>query len=265
MVGIKKDYYKILGVEKKASLSEIKKAFRRKAKRIHPDTGIHNKRSEPAVRELITAYQILSNKQSRKEYDKACVRQREVTFNYREFLVERKDDLNSQAKLIFFDLLHKNESAAVELYKTLLYNDLFSLEQQLGVEDFMDCAYLLCEEFEKKHDFISVFNLLYRISELEHRQNYFKHFIKDVQIKMKDVVCKKIQGKVPPAVHIELIEQVMVLPVFEKERPVYLKKMAEIYTEMGKKGKARYYLKQCLDLKPGLSGVENLRKKLACY
>ncbi len=264
MTGMQNDYYKILGVKKNASASEIKKAFRRKAKEMHPDTGIHHKRSAPAVRELITAYQVLSNKKSRKEYDKTSARHLDSKFNYREFLLERKDDLNSQAKLIFFDLLHKNERAALELYKSLMENEFFSLEKQLGVEDYMDCAFLLCEEFEKKGDYLSVFHLLYRISELESTQNYFKHFMKDVRIKMKNVVCKKMNGTISYENHIRIIEQVLALPVFGSEQHIYLKMLAEVYSEMGKKEKARYYLKQCLDLKPGFSGLESLRKKLTC-
>lgn len=263
MKGPQKDYYKILGVERKASLSEIKRAFRKKAKEIHPDTGIHEKRSEPAVRELITAYQILGNKKSRKEYDYTYIKRDDAKFNYREFLLNRSSDLNSQAKLIFFDLLHKNEESALKLYLNLTGNEHFSLEEQLGTEDFMDCAYLLSEEFERKREFLTSYRLLYRIAELEHGEHYFKHFMKDVQIKMKNVICKKMNGKISKDLQISLIQDVLLLPTFENERHIYLKKLSELYIEMGKMEKARYYLKQCLDLKPGLSGVENLRKKLA--
>jgi tetratricopeptide (TPR) repeat protein len=263
MKGPRKDYYKILGVPKNAGLAEIKKAFRRKAKEIHPDTGIHHKRSEPAVREVITAYQVLSNSKSRKEYDRVYVRYEDAQFNYRDFLLNRKEDPGCRGKLIFFDLLHKNEESAISFYNELMATGSFSLEEELGREDFMDCAFLLSEEFEKKRDFKRAFHLLYRISELEEVEHYFKHFMEDVQIKMKDVICKKMHGKISKEFQINCIQQVLTLPVYEKEYPVYLKKLAEVYSEMGKIEKARYYLKQCLDLKPGQSGIENLRKKLA--
>lgn len=263
MKGPQKDYYKILGVPKNAGLAEIKKAFRRKAKEIHPDTGIHDKRSEPAVRELITAYQILGNSKSRKEYDLAYVGREETEFNYRDFLLNRKEDPGCRGKLIFFDLLHKKEDLALSYYKELMETGFFSLEEELGREDFMDCAFLLSEEFEKKRDFKRAFHLLFRISELEYVEHYFKHFMEDVQIKMRNVVCKKMSGKISKEFQIFCIHQVLSLPAYEKEYPVYLKKLAEVYSEMGKVEKARYYLKQCLDLKPGQSGIENLRKKLA--
>src|SRR3989344_329467 len=62
---MKKDYYKILGVEKNASSDDIKKAFRKLAGQHHPDRG----GDEVKFKELNEAYQILSNGQKRAEYD----------------------------------------------------------------------------------------------------------------------------------------------------------------------------------------------------
>ena len=60
-----KDYYKILGVSKKASASAIKKAYYGLAKKHHPDKG----GDEGKFKEINEAYQILSNKQKRNQYD----------------------------------------------------------------------------------------------------------------------------------------------------------------------------------------------------
>ena len=61
-----KDYYKILGVEKTASVEDIKKAYRRLAHKHHPDKG----GNEQTFKELNEAYQILSNNEKRSQYDK---------------------------------------------------------------------------------------------------------------------------------------------------------------------------------------------------
>lgn len=60
------DYYKTLGVEKNASESEIKKAYRKMAQKHHPDTG---KGDEKKFKEAAEAYEVLSDKQKRSQYD----------------------------------------------------------------------------------------------------------------------------------------------------------------------------------------------------
>ncbi|MBT3282549.1 molecular chaperone DnaJ [bacterium] len=61
-----KDYYQILGVEKKASADEVKKAFRKLAHKYHPDKGTGD---EAKFKEISEAYGVLSNEKKRQEYD----------------------------------------------------------------------------------------------------------------------------------------------------------------------------------------------------
>ena len=65
----KKDYYEILGVDKTASQDEIKKAYRKKALKYHPDRNPDNKEAEEKFKEAAQAYEILSDEQKRKQYD----------------------------------------------------------------------------------------------------------------------------------------------------------------------------------------------------
>ena len=62
----KKTHYEILKISQKASMSEIKKAFKKLAKKYHPD---QNPQHEGDFREINEAYQILSNQQQRNDYD----------------------------------------------------------------------------------------------------------------------------------------------------------------------------------------------------
>jgi len=63
------DYYKILDVDRKASESEIKKAFRKKAMDYHPDRNKDDKKAEAKFKEVNEAYAVLSDKDKKKKYD----------------------------------------------------------------------------------------------------------------------------------------------------------------------------------------------------
>ena len=64
------DYYKILGIEKNATDKEIKKAYRKLARKYHPDLNPDDKEAEKKFKEINEANEVLSNSENRKKYDK---------------------------------------------------------------------------------------------------------------------------------------------------------------------------------------------------
>lgn len=64
------DYYKILGLDKKASDKDIKKAYRKLARKYHPDLNPEDKVAEQKFKELNEANEVLSHPENRKKYDK---------------------------------------------------------------------------------------------------------------------------------------------------------------------------------------------------
>ncbi len=65
-----KDYYKILGVDRKAGEDEIRKAYRKLAMQYHPDRNPNDKQAEERFKEINEAYQVLSDSKKRMHYDR---------------------------------------------------------------------------------------------------------------------------------------------------------------------------------------------------
>lgn len=100
------DYYKILGVTKTASEKEIKNAYRKLARKFHPDLNPDNKEAESKFKEINEANEVLNNPENRKKYDKygQSWKQSEENEKYQKQRdSERQDDFSNQDYSDFFE------------------------------------------------------------------------------------------------------------------------------------------------------------------
>ena len=81
MTVAKRDYYEVLGVKRDATLDELKKTYRKLAKKHHPDVNPGNKQSEEKFKEISEAYMILSDPEKRKKYDQVGFQAFEADFD----------------------------------------------------------------------------------------------------------------------------------------------------------------------------------------
>src|SRR5438874_6533584 len=65
-----RDYYEVLGVPRNASEADVKKAYRKLARQYHPDRNPGDKSAETKFKEIQQAYDVLSDKKQREQYDR---------------------------------------------------------------------------------------------------------------------------------------------------------------------------------------------------
>lgn len=268
-----KDCYQILGVPSSASAAEIKRSYRRKAKELHPDVHEHAGSGETAavrMRELIDAYQTLSDPERRAEFDALYSAYRKFTegapkesrFDYRMWLMERADP-ESRAKLIFFDLLHGLEEEAVREYRLRRDDPAgFDLSRYFDREDFMDCGFILAEELSFREDWYDAFNLLVEVIALERRKPYFRHFFPEVVSFTRDIARNHLVGAVDDELALDALETAVELKFGKKDDAFFLKLMAGCYERIGDLGTARACLREAINLDPRLTGIREIKKRL---
>ena len=244
------DCYKILGVRHNATAAEIKRAYRIKAKQLHPDSS--GGETSEAFRTLVKAYEILSDVRQRSLFDESFFmraasgksryswgRKNEESFDYRTWLLARNDE-ESRSKLIFFDLMHNREDEAVAEFKRMSMNHAgFRLAKWFTREDFMDYGFILAEELVLRQEYYDAFVLLEQIIRMEHSYSYFKLFFPEVMDLTRSILKHQIDGKVNDELALDSWERALELGFGAKDDSFFLHKMAQAYRRLGDERTAR--------------------------
>ncbi len=232
------DFYRTLGVRPGATLAEIKRAYREKAKVLHPDLSGDVSRSDEFAR-VVQAYRVLSDARQRSIFDESFfVRARRngpagKSFDYRTWLLGRDDD-ESRSKLIFYDLMHQREDEAVAEFKRMqMSRSGFSLKKWFTREDFMDYGYILAEELVIRGEYYDAVILLEQIVAMEKTFHYFKLFFPEVMDFSLNIFRRNIEGAVSDELAIDVWERALEFGFSPSDDAFFLRRMAEAYRRIG--------------------------------
>ena len=233
-----KDCYKVLGVSPNASLSEIKHAYRQKAKMLHPDvSGSPDEREK--FNEITQAYRILSDAKQRSIFDDSIFTHFKKTqknydsFDYSKWLLERGDD-ESWAKLVILDLMRGREDDSVkEFIEIQKSRSSFSLKEWFTREDFMDYGYILSEELVLRGEYYDAFLLLEQIILMEYSYQYFGLFFPEVLSFTNSILRKNIEGVISDELALDVYERALELKFSKNDDMFFLQQMAKIYRRLG--------------------------------
>jgi len=225
------NYYELLGVNRDACADEIKKAFREKAKRQHPD--IAGQSTEGQMRKLLTAYETLSDGDRRYEYDRAYSRfVKKPGFNYRVWLQEQGDKPEYQAKLVFFYLLHLEDDEAIAIWEKN-GGIHFPMERYLDREDWMDCGFILAEELDKRFRSYEAFRLLAQIIQEERKRPYFKHFAVEIEKLVKEIARLRLKRQTETETWIECLQKLLTLGFPARDEAAWTRSLIQALKSLG--------------------------------
>ncbi len=262
------NYYSALQVSPSSTIQEIREAYRRKVKEVHPDLHNGTPQSVEQMKHLIQAWEVLRDPRRREDYDRrffgAAKQESFYTFNYPEFLREQNDS-EAHAKLIFYDLLHDNPDEALSLYDAMYASGGPELVRYLGREDFMDCAFLLAEEYTRREEYPKAVALFGAIIRFEQQKPYFRHFMAEVYDRLRDVVSQRMFFHSPRTEFSSGLREILTWELPERELAVYAKRLAEVFLEQGNRRKAAFYFHRALSYDEKVGGTKKLREELGFF
>ena len=278
------DYYQILEVKRNATAPEIKRAFRRLAKRYHPDKNPEQIAfAEQMFREVCRAYNTLRDKKQKSNYDRTLQtieRQRKA----REAYLEKLSRLNknyAKLELLLEALLHQKYETGISLYEQLCENNekigkAWRIDDFLSYEESRDCEFLIAEAYQnlgfsngdasstfERHRKIKQATLIYEsLLSAESKRPCFRHFIQEVKERLKFIYLYHFSVDGYDQTHHIPLTKIRALKLSKRETAWMYKKIAEFYVEIDRFPEARTVLKMAFELQPRLTGAKKICKTL---
>jgi len=260
------DHYLTLNIESSASDEEIKQAFRRLAKKFHPDKNPgREKAAEQRFKKIIAAYKVLGNSKSRYTYDQRLRASRASTKDSRRANLRRRarNDTAYLCQLILFELLNKNTQSALEIYENLISkNSDFSLGLYMSDGDTRDCEFLLAEVYHRTGKLAEAARLYEKVLKQEKKRAYFHSFAQEIELMLKDVYLQRMTSAANSEEILTNVEKILAMNLSKREAAWIYKKAAEAYYMANDRDNAIRVLRRAFQINPKLTGAKKISKKL---
>ena len=260
------DHYMTLEIECDASDKDIKQAFRRLAKKFHPDKNPGSeKAAEQRFKKITEAYEILGNRDSRDVYDRTLqAYSPEAPNRKRDNLRRRaKNNVSYLCRLMLFDLLNQNAQSALEIYEDLMSRKpRLRLNQYMSYGDIRDCEFLLAEAYHQKGRLAEAARLYEKILEDEKKRAYFRRFAQEIKLMLRDVYTQYIAKASRSEEILVSLNRIVELDLSNRETAWIYKKAAEAYYRVQDVDKARESLRRAFQINPKLTGTKKISIKL---
>jgi curved DNA-binding protein CbpA len=262
------NYYQVLQVQEGSDRAEIRNSFRKLAKKYHPDkTKANGISSEEKIKLLIKAYKTLTDAEKRIHYDTQLqsnsIRIRDFYYKESPKRGNGKYDLRSQAKMVLNDLLNKNGPQAVKNYERLKEeNKEFELLAFLNLKDYLDCKFLLAEEYEIQGHYELAFKMYEYVYQEEDGNPARKHLLEEIKERILRLSCKKLVKLTQPDTAITYLTRALNLKLSKNEEAFIYKKIADCHVASGEWDNALERFNKALSLCPNLKGAQTLKNKL---
>ena len=278
------DYYQILEIRRDATVPEIKRAYRKLAKRYHPDKNPERPAfAEKMFREICNAYNTLQDEKQKSDYDRTLqtIKRQQKS---QEAYFDRLSRLNqnyAKLELLLHALLHHNYETGISMYEQLQHRseeigEVWRIDDFLSYEESRDCEFLIAEAYQQlgfsngdetsvleRHRKIEQAMLIYEsLLSAEAHRPCFKHFIREVKDRLKFIYLYHFSVDGYDQTHQIPLTKIRALKLSKRETAWMYKKIAEFYVEINQLPEARTVLKMAFELQPRLTGAKKICKIL---
>jgi len=254
------DHYKTLGLGVNASTRDVKSAFRALAKKYHPDKNAGRSSWATAkMKRLIEAHHVLSSASLRGIYD------RQYWTLMRTHAPRRRpaEKRRTRAEQILEKLLSRKEAEAVAIYEELLKKHKgFDLSKQLKPRDWIDCKFLIAEQYEKQEEYGKAADLYEALYHCDEAQGRYSQFVHELRERLARLYCRDLAPSAAPDDAAQYYLRALSLETSRNRRAFLHKKLAECHLALDNTDEARRQLAIAFQLKPDLKGAAKICQKL---